>query len=169
MKNCCKMLFGWMILVILDQISKLWVLNHLKGKEPIVLIENVFEFHYVENRGAAFGIMQNKQWLFLVITMLVLAGLVYLTTRIPQTPRFFFLRFCILLVGGGAIGNLIDRVFRKYVVDFLYFKLIDFPVFNVADIFVTCAAFLVIFLVLFYYKEEELDSIFHKKQKEQES
>ena len=65
------------------------------------------------------------------------------------------------LMAIGALGNFIDRVFRNYVVDFFYFKLIDFPVFNVADIYVTVAAFAMIILGLFYYKEEDYNKIFH--------
>ena len=60
----------------------------------------------------------------------------------------------------GAIGNLIDRICNKYVIDFLYFKLINFPIFNVADIYVTCAAFAMMALGLFYYKDEDIDAIF---------
>lgn len=72
-----------------------------------------------------------------------------------------------VFVGAGAVGNMIDRVFRKYVVDFIYFSLINFPVFNVADIYVTVAAFMLVVLILFFYQEEDLNRVFSKK-KEQE-
>ena len=72
-------------------------------------------------------------------------------------------RMCLYFIGAGAIGNMIDRMFRKYVVDFIYFRLIDFPVFNVADIYVTVAAVLLIVLVVFYYKDEDFDKIFSKR------
>ncbi|MDO4977236.1 MAG: signal peptidase II [Eubacteriales bacterium] len=167
MKKYIKTIAGLIFFVLLDQVVKLWVLARLKGQEPIVLIKNVLEFQYVENRGAAFGLLQNRQWFFLVISFVVLIGLAYLAKKIPQESRYFWLRFCMFFVAAGAIGNMIDRALRQYVVDFIYFKLINFPVFNVADIYVTCSAFLLIYLVIFYYKEEEIDRIFSKEKKEE--
>ena len=70
------------------------------------------------------------------------------------------MRILIVLIGAGAVGNFIDRIRQGYVVDFFYFSLINFPIFNVADIYVTAAAFLLIFLCLFYYKEEDFEQIF---------
>ncbi len=166
MKNRVKTAMICAVLVVLDQLTKLWVLGTLKGKNPIVLIENVLELRYLENRGAAFGILQNKLWFFLIITVLVLAVLFVFVGRVPGTARFFWLRLCMDLIAAGAVGNMIDRLFRRYVVDFIYFKLIDFPIFNVADIYVTCAAFLLVILILFYYKDEELEMILSKKKKE---
>jgi len=79
--------------------------------------------------------------------------------KLPETSRFTPLRLCFLLIIAGAMGNWIDRLRQGYVVDFIYFKPIDFPVFNVADIYVTCAAFGLILLLLFYYTEEEAEQI----------
>ena len=81
--------------------------------------------------------------------------------KLPFTRRYLPLRVCMVLLVSGALGNVIDRVMHRYVVDFFYFKLIDFPVFNVADIYVTVGTFILAFLLLFYYKEEDLDRIFH--------
>lgn len=162
MKNQIKAVIVWIALILLDQMSKLWVLKTLKEKDPIVLIKNVLELRYLENRGAAFGIFQNKQWFFVIITIIVLIALIYISRRIPMEKRYIWLNLCIYFIGAGAVGNMIDRVFRTYVVDFIYFKLIDFPIFNVADIYVTCSAFLLIYLILFYYKDEEIDVIFRR-------
>lgn len=167
MKKYIKTFFALLLFILLDQVVKLWVLARLKGQQPIVLIKNVLEFQYVENRGAAFGMLQNQRIFFLIMTIGVLIALVLLEKKIPQESRYFWLRFCMFFVAAGAVGNMIDRVYRHYVVDFIYFKLINFPVFNVADIYVTCSAFLLIFLVIFYYKEEELDRIFSKEKKEE--
>jgi signal peptidase II len=78
----------------------------------------------------------------------------------PKTKHYLWLRVCLLSITAGAIGNMIDRVRLRYVVDFLYFELIDFPIFNVADIFATVATFGLIILLLFYYKEEDVDMLF---------
>ncbi|MDO5146278.1 MAG: signal peptidase II [Eubacteriales bacterium] len=163
MKRYVRAFVSCALLVLVDQLSKLWAVQTLKDGNPIPVIRGVLEFLYVENRGAAFGIMQGRQWLFLIISLAVVLGLVYLLPRIPGERRYLWLRLCLYLVAAGAVGNMIDRLFRGYVVDFFYFKLIDFPVFNVADIYVTGSAFCLMLLVLFYYKEEDFDRVFPRK------
>lgn len=165
MKRGIKMFIGCVLLILLDQVTKLLALQNLKGQNPVTLIPDVFQLLYVENRGAAFGILQNRQWVFLIITVIVLAALVWALPKIPQERHFLPLTLCLCFIGAGAMGNMIDRIFRGYVVDFFYFKLIDFPVFNVADIYVTTAAVILIVLIVFLYKEEDFDRIFPKKDK----
>lgn len=156
---------GCVLLIILDQLTKLWVLDALRGQEPVTLLPGVFQRLYVENRGAAFGILQNKQWFFVIITVAVLAALLWVLPKIPAERHFLPLSLCLCFIAAGAVGNMIDRIFRGYVVDFLYFQLIDFPVFNVADIYVTTASVVLILLILFLYKEADFDRIFPKKDK----
>lgn len=165
MKRGIKMFIGCVLLILLDQVTKLLALQNLKGQNPVTLIPDVFQLLYVENRGAAFGILQNRQWVFLIITVIVLAALVWALPKIPQERHFLPFTLCLCFIGAGAVGNMIDRIFRGYVVDFFYFKLIDFPVFNVADIYVTTAAVILIVLIVFLYKEEDFDRIFPKKDK----
>lgn len=157
--------------ILLDQYTKWLAVTHLKDG-PVAIIKDVFELQYLENRGAAFGIMQNQQLFFIITGSILLIFAVILYIRIPQTQRLLPLRICIILIAAGAIGNMIDRIRLNYVIDFFYFKLIDFPIFNVADIYVTVATFCIAFLILFYYKEEELDAFFHclslRRKKEQE-
>lgn len=157
----------FLLLLLLDQLTKLWAVKVLKPIGSIPVIRNVLEIYYVENRGAAFGIMQNKQWFFLLITLAVLAGLLWVLGKIPEEKHFVPLKICLYFVGAGAVGNMIDRIFRKYVVDFIYFSLINFPVFNVADIYVTTAAFLLVILILFFYQEEDFDRVFPKKREQE--
>ncbi len=150
----------------LDQWTKTLAVNNLKNQESVSLIPGVFQLHYLENRGAAFGIFQGQKWAFVVMTLLVLAVIAYLYNRIPLGKRFHWMRLIGVALSAGAVGNLIDRLARSYVIDFFYIELIDFPIFNVADCYVTFSAFLLIVLFLFYYKEEELEfiSFFRKKQ-----
>lgn len=148
------------IAIALDQITK-FLAASLRKSGPITIIEGVFELQYLENRGAAFGIMQNRQWLFLIIGCMLIALIAVLYLRVPQTKRFLPLKICFIFIVAGAIGNMIDRTLLNYVVDFLYFSLIDFPIFNVADIYLTCATIALAILILFYYKEDELDLILH--------
>jgi len=149
--------------VVLDQWTKHLAVIWLKGQEPKVLVSGVLELLYLENKGAAFGMLQNQQIFFLIITAIILIAAIWLYCRIPVEKYFLALRLCIVMLISGAIGNLIDRIRLKYVVDFIYFKLIDFPVFNVADIFVTVSMFLLIILLLFFYKEEDFDQIFYRR------
>ena len=149
-------------LILIDQLSKVWALSTLRGTEGIAVIPKVFELSYLENRGAAFGILQDRQIFFVLITVVAAVCLTWIYLRIPQTKKYIPLRISYGLIMAGAFGNLIDRVFRGYVVDFFYFKLIDFPVFNVADIYVTVTMILLLIMILFYYKEEDLDFLSRK-------
>ena len=144
------------VLIALDQWTKLLAVSHLEGKPAWSLISGVFEFSYTVNHGAAFGILQNRQLLFYITTPVILAAVFYLYLQIPASKRYLPMKWVGLLLFSGAAGNLIDRAARGYVVDFLYFKLIDFPVFNVADCYVTVAAFLLILLIMWYYQDEDL-------------
>lgn len=152
------------ILIALDQWTKHLAVLRLKGQSPIVLWDGVFELHYLENRGAAFGILQGQKAVFLVCTLLILILIVFFYNRLPAGKRFFMMRLVAVFLAAGAVGNLIDRMRYSYVVDFLYFKLIDFPVFNVADCYVTVGAVLLAVLILFVYKEEELGFLSLKRQ-----
>ncbi len=159
--------------VILDQYTKHLASLHLQD-EPLVLIDGVFQLQYLENRGAAFGMLQNQQLFFIIIGFITLLIIFYIYIRMPKTKRFIPLRVCLITLVTGAIGNMIDRIRLNYVVDFFYFELIDFPIFNVADIFATCSTIMLIILFLFYYSEDDLDKVFHifsikkREKKEQE-
>lgn len=149
------------LLIFLDQLSKYAAVRYLQGQDALVLIDGVFELRYLENRGAAFGILQNQQIFFILSTSVVLILIAYIYLRkIPNERRFLWLNIMTILFFAGAVGNFIDRVVQNYVVDFFYFCLINFPIFNVADIYVTVAAFLLIILGIFYYKEEDFERIF---------
>ena len=150
------------ILVFLDQFTKQIVVQQLKGQSAYVLIRNVFQLEYLENRGAAFGLFQNQRIFFYISVLVISLVVIWFYGKVPMEKKYLPLRICAVLILSGAFGNCIDRIRLNYVVDFFYFKLINFPIFNVADIYVTVAAFLLIVLVLFYYKEEELDRVFHR-------
>lgn len=148
-----------LVLVCFDQWTKSLAVLHLKGNVPVVIIERVFELFYLENRGAAFGIFQNQRWVFLILTSFIMVVLVWIYFRIPFKSRYLSLRICLIVSFAGAVGNMIDRMVQGYVVDFLYFKLIDFPVFNMADIYVTVSVMVALFLLLFYYSDEEMQGV----------
>ena len=159
-------LIGTVLLVAFDQWTKLLAVRHLMGQAAVPILDGVFELHYLENRGAAFGILQGQKGIFLLCTAVVLVVLAFYYNRMPVTGRFRLLRLVGVLLSAGAVGNLIDRMQHSYVVDFLYFKLIDFPIFNVADCYVTVGAVLLAAAILFVYKEDELGFLSLRKQHE---
>lgn len=136
------------VLVSLDQFVKYLTVTHLMIK-PIVLIENVFELTYVENKGAAWSILENQIWFFILMTVIILALIAYacykkmIYTKLGQIS--------LVLICAGAIGNLIDRITHGYVIDMFSFKLINFPVFNVADICIVCGGILFVFYMMFQH------------------
>lgn len=163
-KNWVLSLLLFAAALLADQWTKYLAAANLKGSQGISLIDGVFALRYIENRGAAFGIMQGKQ-LFFVICALVICGLIlYLYARMPFTKKYVPLRACAILVCAGALGNVIDRLRLDYVIDFFDFCLIDFPVFNVADCYVVAACILFAYLILFHYRDES-DFDFLKRKK----
>jgi len=181
-RNTIIQIILFFALIAIDQLTKLWVVNTLKDKDPVVFIKGIIEFQYLENNGAAFGFLQNKQWFFYIITLLVFGVIIYfwiksnkaiykyaqLDTSIFKTSTFncvSFMNYILVIIASGAIGNLIDRIAHKYVVDFIYFKIINFPIFNFADICVTVGAVMLIIVCLFKYKEDPNFTIFKKKEK----
>lgn len=148
-----------LLAVIADQITKYQAVAHLKGKESFVLIKGVLEFSYLENAGAAFGSFQGMRIPLILVTLVIIGVLIWKLYRLPQNRRYVPIRLVGIFLISGAVGNLIDRVKNRYVVDFIYFVPIDFPKFNVADCYVTLSVIALILLLLFYYKEDERDTI----------
>ena len=155
-------LISVVVLVCIDQFTKYLVVGHLKDRPAYVLIRNIFQLEYLENRGAAFGILQNQRVFFYISVLLITAAVIWFYSKVPMEKKYLPLRICAVLIVGGAFGNCIDRIRLNYVVDFFYFKLIDFPIFNVADISLTCGTALLIIDVLFL-KERSILAIDDKK------
>ena len=140
-----------LILIAVDQLSKYWALNYLKDVGSISVIQNIFHLTYVENRGAAFGMFQNNQMIFVIVAILAsIFGLYYLHTK----KIHLIGRTGILLIISGAIGNLIDRVKLGYVVDYFDFRIVWEYVFNVADVFVVVGTILLCLYILFFEDKE---------------
>lgn len=159
-RTFCFSLIMLCILMLVDQYTKLLAISHLKGQAPFVIFPNVLEFSYLENTGAAFSSFEGRQVFLIVLTVLVILFLAWKYITLPAERRFSLMRFCLLLILSGAGGNLLDRLTRRYVVDFIYFVPINFPKFNVADIYITCGVALLAVLLFFYYTEEEFDRLF---------
>ena len=139
-------------IVGVDQLVKYLIVSNIPlfGQAP--LVPGIMKLTYVQNTGAAFSLLQGMQWLFVVIFVLLIALLVFEYFKKPM-PFTKFERFCIAAVYGGGLGNMIDRVFLGYVVDMFQTEFINFPVFNVADIFITCGCILLMIHIAFFNKQ----------------
>ena len=137
------------LIVAADQITKLLVLDRIPLGSVIKVIPNWLHLTYVQNTGAAFSSFQGMRWLFVGIFLLLTAALLFEYFKKPL-PFTTFERFCLAAIYGGGLGNVIDRVRLGYVVDMIDAAFIDFPIFNVADCFITCGTVLfLVHLVLF--------------------
>ena len=173
MKNRIKQYIPTLIfmiaLIVLDQVTKLIARSTL-ADSSVAVIEGVFEFKLVYNTGVAWGMFGQSPVVITLIALIIMAVVAFVYFKIPvENKRLRFLRILLVLIFSGAAGNIIDRLCVDAVTDFLYFKLINFPVFNVADIYVTVSGILVAILLIFYYKEEDLDFLKFKRKKNDES
>lgn len=143
------------VLILADQLTKMWAVAQLHNANRIIpVIDGVFEFHYAENPGVAFSMLEGQRWIFIPITLIISVVILVMMLRSPLRRYPLFNITCVLILS-GAIGNLIDRIAYGYVIDFLYFRLIDFPIFNFADCCVVVGAILLFVFVLFVMKEDD--------------
>lgn len=132
--------------IVLDRITKIYAVNHFISNPYSTSLINLT---YLENRGAAFGILQDKRILFVILTIaIVLYLLYYFITNLKSNSLALNIAFSLII--SGALGNFYDRLFQGYVVDFIEFAFVDFPVFNIADILVTVGCGLLIIYILFH-------------------
>lgn len=148
-------LLALILLTFADQLTKHLAVLHLKGTTGIPIISGVFRLYYLENTGAAFGALRGMQFLLIPVSILAFVLFIFFYERFAFTKKFRLFRVCLTVLAAGALGNMIDRIFHHYVIDFFYFELIDFPVFNVADCYVCVSMAALAVLLLFYYKEED--------------
>ena len=144
-----------LLMIALDQAVKLWALTSLQAQHTIPLIENVFHLTYVENRGAAFSLFAqfDSRWIFVALACVItVVILIALQKNYMQTVLG---RWSLVLIAAGALGNAIDRVAHGFVVDLFDFRLIHFPVFNVADIFICIGGALFVIYFMFQHKDKQ--------------
>ena len=147
------------VIVGIDQLIKYFVYNFLKPVGSIDVIPGLFSLDYVENKGAAFGMMANMRWVFIVFTIVVIAIILYVVFKKKITNKLF-IASAILLIGGG-IGNLIDRIFLGFVIDYLSISFFP-PVCNFADYCITIGTVLLLVYLLFfsdYFKSNKKDKL----------
>jgi signal peptidase II len=137
------------LLLGIDQLTKYLAVVHLAPIGEFVLIDGVFSLLYHENTGMAFGLFQGGRWVFVALTVVSMGFFVYFYTSLPRTRYHNIMRFFLLMLIGGALGNFVDRLIQGYVVDFFYFSLINFPIFNMADVFLVVSVISLAIMILF--------------------
>ena len=138
--------------VALDQYTKYLTVAHIAQYADVPFIPGFLGFTFVKNTGAAFSSFEGQQWLFALIFAVFTAAILWEYFKKPM-PFTTLERFCIAAIYGGGLGNMIDRVRLGYVVDMIETTFIDFPVFNVADIFITCGCIAMMLHLIFFNKE----------------
>ncbi|MBE5957896.1 MAG: signal peptidase II [Lachnospiraceae bacterium] len=175
-KNIILILIA-MTLVLFDQFTKLIATKNLQGGKPFTIIKNILEFRYLEggNKGAAWGMLSGQIAFFVVVSVLISIAIVLLIIRLNSlmskgkisVKKYNLVELLLVALISGALGNMIDRIIHGYVIDFIYFRLIDFPIFNVADCYVTVSCAVLIVISVFFIKDEEISVIFSNNKKEQ--
>ena len=134
---------------IVDRLTKIWATNNLMNGNDVVIVKNIFSFSYLENKGAAWGILEGKVNFLLIMTVIIVIGIIFYLLK--YRPKSKVMRIGLSLILGGAMGNMYDRGIYKYVVDFVYFHYKDiysFPTFNVADMSVVVGTILLVLSLL---------------------
>nr|WP_302639656.1 signal peptidase II [uncultured Agathobaculum sp.] len=146
-----------LVMIVVDQAVKHWAFTVLQPQHTIPLIENVFHLTYIENRGAAFSMFAkfDSRWIFVALAAVITLAICYaLSKKLMQTALG---SWSLVLIAAGAVGNAVDRVARGFVVDMFDFRLIHFPVFNVADIFICVGGVLFVIYFMFQHKDKPND------------
>lgn len=147
----------FIFLILIDRLTKYYAIRSLKGRPSVSLINGFLELNYLENYGAAFGLLKNQKIFFILIAIVVFITSLYVIARTPSKKKYNAIHVCLVSIVGGAIGNMLDRFIYGYVIDFIYFKSLNFPIFNFADIYITVMTILFVLFLLFYYKEDDLN------------
>lgn len=135
------------VLVIIDQIIKYFVSAYLQPVGSVSVIDNIFSLTYVENKGVAFGMFSDMRWIFVAITSILLVIIIFYMFKKRPKGKFFYV--CAALIIGGGIGNLIDRIFYGYVIDYLSLSFFP-PVCNFADYCITAGTIMLVIYLLFF-------------------
>ncbi len=169
-----NMILQWVLfvfLIALDQVTKVLVRIYLPAdNNRFNLIPGVFCLEHIENDGSVWGMLSGRISFLLIVSLVLFALLLWVYIKMPKERQYLPLLWIDIFMMAGAIGNSIDRIAFGHVTDFFYFELINFAIFNVADIYITCTAIITIILMLTKYRDNDFAFIgFKKKQTEEPS
>ena len=154
-RDCVFHMVLMIAVLVADQLTKWWARTALPGA-PVIVWKDVFSFRLIYNTGASFGIFQGKTLALTIFSIVGMAAIAGFYFWLPKVKKMRPMRITLAMIVAGGIGNIIDRIWMGKVTDMISFDLINFPVFNVADIGVTCGAIVMCILWIFYYKDEDL-------------
>lgn len=155
-----------LLLLALDQFTKHLAVVYLKGRTPFVAIKGVLEFQYLENRGSAFSLFEDQKLFILTVGVLAVGAILALMVRVPGGKRFRIVHVLLAVLAAGALGNIVDRVRFGYVVDFISVVFLHFPIFNAADCYIVVCTFVLFYLFVFHFEEEELGFLDFRRKRE---
>ena len=147
------------LLAVIDQIIKYFVVKNMEFGVYKPVIGDILGLEYIQNTGSAWGMLSKYTFILTILSIVILLAVIYAYKNVSCSDRYRIIRILMVFVAGGAIGNLIDRIRLKYVVDYIYVKCINFPVFNFADICVTVSMILLILLIIFKFNGKDFDVI----------
>jgi len=161
------------LLVFADQYTKHLAVINLKNQPAHIIIDGILEFNYLENVGAAFGMLPNQKFFFVFVAIVFLCVIAFVIYKMPVKKKYFSLHILLIMISAGAIGNMIDRIRLNYVVDFIFVPFVrlfgqSFPVFNVADMLLTVSTLFLIILIMFVYKDADFEFLSFKQRKYRE-
>lgn len=156
------------VLFLADQYTKQVAVERLKDHPAYVLIDGVLELQYLENRGSAFGMLQNQKFFILFVGVIFLLVILFFLLKLPEKKKYNIVHILLSVIVAGGLGNMADRIRLDYVVDFISFVLIHYPIFNVADCYIVVATVLLFFLFLFVFKEQDLEFLNFKQNRYRE-
>ncbi len=149
------------VLVLIDQLTKQLAKKYLEGRAGLAIIKGVLELYYLPggNTGAAWGLFSGYQFMLVAVSVIVVLGIGFILLRIPCEKKYSMLRVLLVFILAGGIGNMIDRIALRSVRDFIYISIINFPVFNVADMYVSCSVVLLMILFIFVFNDDDIRTL----------
>ena len=173
MKNSKKMLvidiLVFAVLLFLDQYTKHIIRIKLEVHSYFNVIDKVLQIYHYENSGAVWGILKGQRILFIALAVVVMCAILYFLAKLPPEKKYIRMNIVLSMIAAGAIGNTIDRIMNGKVTDFIYVVLINFPIFNVADMYIVIATFWLVLMILFIYKDEDLEIFAFRKKAESDN
>lgn len=171
-RNFTKKILIWdliclVLLMALDRVAKYFVIHNCK-EDNYILLENGLEITYLENYGGALGILNNQRFFFIFISGLFVCLIVFFICVLPGKPNFRSLNIWLTFILAGTASNMLDRIIYGYVLDYIYISKIEFPVFNLSDIWISFGAIFTILIVLFKLKEKDFEFLNFKQNKYRE-
>lgn len=155
----------FLIFSTFDRLTKIYANNRLKDHPNVSFIPGKLELHYLENEGAAFGLLKGQEAFFIFVSIIIIGSIIFVIAKIPGKSKFIPAVVLLSFIITGASGNMIDRIIYHHVIDFIFVSMIKFPIFNVADIYVSVSSLLLVLLIIFKYNEEDLNFLRVKEKK----